>query len=327
MNDQHSKVFVAALGNAPQPAAITAGAFPGCDAQPGRKMSSGFEVMRRTGAGNQCCAGQQPDPRNLTDQGDVFIIPSQGSDLLLGQLHLGLEIVDLGQELGEDDSQTMWELRFVNDPDGMALCSDWAQRNGIAELSQTTTQSVDPGGSSGLPLLSDSMQLLDLLLVNRAHGNRVDAPTPVGINQGLGIGTVGLVAQPILPDELSREDDGVVTGSSGLPGPEMGAAAGFQQHGSAVGLDQELLELGSRQAKMLECLAARPGDGDLKNILCKINGDEIRLVHGLLLSWDIQRFTPECWHIAMPEKTREESISSLNPTHLRCSPVGGLAQR
>ena len=43
-----------------------------------------------------------------------------------------------------------------------------------------------------------------------------------------------------------------------------------------------------------------------------IDGDEVTLAHGLLLSWDIQRFTPEYWHIAMPEKTREESISSFN---------------
>jgi hypothetical protein len=58
-------------------------------------------------------------------------------------------------------------------------------------------------------------------------------------------------------------------------------------------------------------LTARFGEGDLKDLLCEIDGDEITLAHGLLLSWDIQRITPECWHIAMPVKTREESISSL----------------
>ena len=314
MNDQHPKVFVTALGNAPQPAAITAGTFPWRDTQPGRKVSSRLEVMRRTRTGNQGCAGQQPDPRHLTDQGDIFVIPSQGSDLLLGQLHLGFEIVDLCQQLGEDDPQTVWELLFVNDPDGMALCGGWTQRDGITELSQATTQSVDPGRSRGLPLLTNPMQLLDLLLVNRANGNRIDTPTAVGINQGLGVGPIGFVAQSVLSDELSREDDGIVAGSSSFLCPEMGATAGFQQHGSAVGLGQELLELGSRKAQMFECLATRPGNGDLKNILCEIDGDEITLAHGLLLSWDIQRFTPECWHIMMPVKRREESISSFNRT-------------
>jgi hypothetical protein len=62
---------------------------------------------------------------------------------------------------------------------------------------------------------------------------------------------------------------------------------------------------------MRERLALWPGKGDLKDLLCEIDGDESRLAHGLLLSWDIHRNAPECWHIAMPVKTREESISSF----------------
>jgi hypothetical protein len=64
------------------------------------------------------------------------------------------------------------------------------------------------------------------------------------------------------------------------------------------------------------------GEGDLEDLLCEIDGDESRLIHGLLLSWDIQRNAPECWHKAMPEKTREESISSLKTFRPFGPPLG-----
>jgi len=54
------------------------------------------------------------------------------------------------------------------------------------------------------------------------------------------------------------------------------------------------------------------GDGDFEDILCQVDGNDLRLHGGLLLFWDIQWFEPECWHIAMPRK------SGRSPSH-HCS--------
>jgi hypothetical protein len=171
------------------------------------------------------------------------------------------------------------------------------------------------------------MQLLDLLLLDRPYRNGIDPPAAVGIGQRLGVGSISLVAEPILSDELSGEQDRFVAKSRGLSPPEVRSATGFEQHDGTIGIGEEAFELFAGQPQVGVRLAPRPGNGDLEDILCEIDGDEIRLIHGLLLSWDIQRFTPECWHIAMPQKTREESISSLKyiPT-LRASSGRGKSR-
>ena len=88
------------------------------------------------------------------------------------------------------------------------------------------------------------------------------------------------------------------------------------------GIGEELSEFSALQAPVRIGLTRNPGDSDLEDLFCEIDGDESRLIHGLLLSWDIQRMTPECWHIAMPEKGREESISSLTYVPALRAPTG-----
>ena len=137
--------------------------------------------------------------------------------------------------LGEDDTKTGGEVVLIDDLDGLPLGGGRSHWNGVAQLSETASEPVDPGNACGLPLLTHPVELLG----------------------------------------------------------------------------EELFELLTRQSVVGIGLTLGPGKSDLKDLLCEIDGDEITLAHGLLLSWDIQRFTPECWHIAMPVKTREESISSL----------------
>jgi hypothetical protein len=181
----------------------------------------------------------------------------------------------------------------------------------MPEFSETAAQPVDASRSSGFPLFADSVQLLNLLLIDRSHRNGMDPLTSIGVEQRLGVGLVSFIAQPILSDKLCRKHDGLMSQCLGLATPEVGATAGFKQDDGRIARCEQLLELLARKPQMRVSLTARFGEGDLKDLLCEIDGDEITLAHGLLLSWDIQRITPECWHIAMPVKTREESISSL----------------
>jgi hypothetical protein len=193
----------------------------------------------------------------------------------------------------------------------MTLGGRGAGRNGVTEFPQAATQTIDPGRSGRFPLLPHTVQLLDLLLLDRAHRNRINPPAAVGIDQRLGIGSIGFVPESILSDELCGKHDGLVTKRCGFPGPEMGTATGFQQHDGTVSLGHESLELAASEPQVGVRLSTRAGDGDLEDVLCEIDGDEITLVHGLLLSWDIQRFTSRMLAHCDAEKTREESISSL----------------
>jgi len=317
VDDQHSKVLVAALGDPPQPSSAAAGTLQGCDAQPGGEVATGLEVIGRSGAGDECSAGQQPDARDLLEQSDLVVVASQRSDLSLGALHPGLEIVDLSEQFSQHDPKRWRKALVLSDIDGMALDRLGPDGNGVAELAEAAAKAVDPGNAGGLLLLTYPMELLDLLLIDRAHGNRIDPSAAIGIDQGFGVDLIGFVAQPVFSDELSGEHDRLMTELPCMPAPEMGAAAGFEQHDAAIGFGEELLEFLAGQAVMGKGLAVTPGKRDLKDLFCEINGDESRLAHGLLLSWDIQRFAPECWHIAMPVKTREESISSLKSFRLR----------
>jgi hypothetical protein len=276
-------------------------------------VTTGLEVIGGAGAGDQCSTGQQPDAGDLLEQSDLVVVASQRSDLSLGELHPGLEIVDLSEQFSEHDPKRWRKVLVLNDIDGMALGRLGPDGNGVAELAQAAAKAVDPGNAGGLPLLTHAMELLDLLLIDGPDRDGMDTPAAIGIDQGFGVGLVGLVTQPIFSDELGGEHDRLMPELPCLPAPEVGAAAGFNQHDAAISFGEELLEFLSGQAMMGKGLAVTPGKRDLKDLFCEINGDESRLAHGLLLSWDIQRFTPECWHIAMPVKTREESISSLKP--------------
>ena len=311
MDDQHSEVFVAALGDPAQPSSMATGALQRGDPKPGCEVASGLEVVRRAGAGDQCRAGQQPDAGDLAEQRDVFVVPGQGRDLMLGELDPVFQVRDLLEQFGEGHAQTGREVVLIDDADCVSLGGIGSGRDGMAELSQAASKPVDPSNPGGLPLLSNPMELLDLLLLDGPDRDGMDPPAAIGIEQGFGIGLVGLVAQPVLPNELGREHDRFMPMACGLTAPEMGATAGLEQDDGALGSGQKLLELPAVQPLMRERLALWPGKGDLKDLLCEIDGDESRLAHGLLLSWDIQRNAPECWHIAMPVKTREESISSL----------------
>lgn len=220
-------------------------------------MSSGLEVVGRTGTGHQGRAGQQADSRDLSDQGDLFVAPAQCRDLVFSELHLLLEIVDFTEQLGEDHPESGWEVVVVEDSQRMPLdgCRPGGDR--MTEFSETTANPVDASRSSGLPLLAHSVELLDLLLIDGADRYRVDAPASVGIDKRLGIGPVGFVSEPIFSDELCRKDDGLVTKGFRLPSPEVSASAGLEQHDGSIRLGEEACSNFLRDNRRWECAFPR----------------------------------------------------------------------
>jgi len=284
VDDQHSKVLVSALGDPPQPSLVPTGAFQRCDAQPRCEVATRLEVVGGAGAGDYRGAGQQPDAWDLLEQSDVVVVSGQRSDLLLGERDLVFQVGDLLKEFGEDDAKSGREVVLIDDRYGMTLGRGGPGRDGMAQLPEASAKSVDASDPRGFPLLSNPMELLDLLLVDGPDRDRVDPPASIGVEQGFGVGLIGLVAQPVLSDELGWEHDGLVPEFPCLSAPEVGAAAGLEQHDGRIGVGEEGLEPGSRQPVMGMGLAMSSGEGDLEDLLCEIDGDKSRLVHGLLLS-------------------------------------------
>jgi hypothetical protein len=118
---------------------------------------------------------------------------------------VGLERLDLVEHDGEARSEGGREVSRVDDFPGLALRRQGAGRERIPELAQESAQSVDALDTRPLPLLADPVELLDLLLLDRAYGNRADSRTAVGLEQRVGIGAIGFVAAPLGPDVLGRQ--------------------------------------------------------------------------------------------------------------------------
>ena len=69
----------------------------------------------------------------------------------------------------------------------------------------------------------------------------------------------------------------------GAATPEMGTAAGFHDDNGGFGGGDEASELLAVQPFPVEHPPAGSGDAKFEDILCKVDGNDLRCTHGLLL--------------------------------------------
>jgi hypothetical protein len=78
----------------------------------------------------------------------------------------------------------------------------------------------------------------------------------------------------------------------------------------AGAVHEEPIEAGSVQALPLDNMPAAIGQGNLEDVLCKINTDS-RSIHGGLLLLGLADALHPAWHIDAESFRQEESISSF----------------
>ena len=242
-------------------------------------MAAGREVMRGAGTGDGGGAGQQTGTGDGLQALHGGVGSGQGCNLIFDLGDVVFEGVDFFEQAVEDLDEWVWEVGVVEDVAGLSLGDFGAFGYGMAELTQEAAQAIDALGSGAFPLLTDAVELLNLLLVDRAHGHGLDAFTAMGFEDGLGVDAVGLAAASIGFDVMGGDELGLMATRGRLTGPIVCGAAGFDQEQRRLLSMKEFGELGSREAVTLENATAVVGDGDFENIFCQVGGDDFRL-HG-----------------------------------------------
>ena len=146
--------------------------------------------MGRAGAGNHGGAGEQPDAVNLSQLSDVIAVVGELMELFLDTFHALFEFKDVVEQGREGGAQRFRQDTVIEDDTHLAFGVGGTFGDGVTEFSEEPTQGIDTGGTGFLPLLADAVQLLELLLVDGAHGDGPNARAPVGFQKGLGIDAV-----------------------------------------------------------------------------------------------------------------------------------------
>ncbi len=196
--------------------------------------------MRRASAGDHGGAGEQADAMDLSQHSHVIAVFGELMELLLDAFDVLFEPDDVIEQSRESGAQRFRQGAVIEDDTHLAFGIGGTFGDGVSELSEEAAQRIDTGGTGFLPLLADAVQLLELLLVDGAHGDGADARAAMGLQEGLGIDAVGFIAASIGFDVLGGDDDGAVPDRDGLAGPEVSGATGFDEHGGRRVLGEEL---------------------------------------------------------------------------------------
>ena len=121
------------------------------------------------------------------------------------------------------------------------------------------------------------------VLIDRFDRYGMDIFVPEGFQKRFRVGEVGFIARNVWTDGMRGQQDDRMPESLKLPGPVMGTAACFEQNGGWLMFSEETLEPDSGKAMVLTYMAGSPGDGDLENGFCKVDGDCGSIHRGLLL--------------------------------------------
>ena len=107
VDEQRSQVRIAPLGDASEPADVSARVLLGCEAEETRKVPSGGKALDVTDEGDQCGCGQQSDAWNGTQMGNRLVLPGECLELAFGRADLLFEASDLIACFEEAYAQTL----------------------------------------------------------------------------------------------------------------------------------------------------------------------------------------------------------------------------
>ena len=229
MGKQHAEIVVALFGDASEMSLIAGAVLTRCETEPTGESTAIGEPVRRADGGDHRGAGEQSDPGDGLQTVHVGIVFGQGFQLSFDGRDIDFEGGYLVEQSTEDDFQRNGDSVVVEEgrpalPD--ALGSDG---NGEAEFPQEAAQTVDALSAGTLPLFTDAMELLNSLLLDRAHGYGLNALTAMGLEERLGIGAVGLAASTVRFDVVRGDEVDVMACGGGETSPIVCGTARLHQ--------------------------------------------------------------------------------------------------
>jgi hypothetical protein len=157
-----------------------------------------------------------------------------------------------------------------------------AGRDHDTELATEAAQCIDARGAGCHPQRAGAVQALQCLLLDRFDAHRDDLGTAHRLEQGGGIGRIGLVALDVRTDVSRRQQLNLDAQSIEPARPVVGGATGLHDNPSDRSIDEPALELTAREAVALDDLPLVISDGELEDVLCQVNGDGRSIHLGLL---------------------------------------------
>jgi hypothetical protein len=153
------------------------------------------------------------------------------------------------------------------------------------------------------------MQGSDGLLIEGFDGNWDDVFVPLGLEESLGIGAIGLVALSVAGDVGGRKERDPMAQRLKLPPPVMGGATGLHEDVARRPMEKEVVKASAREPMLLGDAPRPVGHGNLKNRLCEIDGDVCSVHEDSSPVLGLRGRNDGFWHIGAV--SGEESIPSL----------------
>jgi hypothetical protein len=160
--------------------------------------------------------------------------------------------------------------------------------------------------------------LFDGLDAHRAHVRGTGS-----FQQRGGIGSIGLVAFDLGTNVLGRQQPDFDTQAIEPAAPVMSRAAGFHDDQGYITVGKPALELGAREALGFNHAPVFIGYGELKDGLCKIDGNGSSIHVGLLTLKDLIPI-PMTTSKQLLRKKTGESIPSVERDRLQAALAGSI---
>jgi hypothetical protein len=199
VSEEHAEVDVPALADMAEVAHRTGGVFTGSEAEVAGEVASGGEATGVADEGNESGSGEGTDPGDGPETRDIGELMAEGVEGAFGKMDAVVELLDVVADGGEDGMKNGGDLRFVG-VDRLVNGGDnetGPEGDDDTELTQETADGVDACGAGGEPTGAETVEGGEGLLVDGLDGDRVDVFVAGGLEEGLGIGAVGLVALAI----------------------------------------------------------------------------------------------------------------------------------
>ena len=315
MGEQHAQVTVAALGNAPEMARAARRMFLGRKAKPAGEVARILEVADLT-AGGRHHGGcrQQADAGNRQQRGAGRRLFGKCCEFAFELGNAGFEQADFlhQQRHRATDQSRHGGMRIGQDATDLFQAVAAPSRNGNTELPTEAAQGIDARGAGAHPERTGAVQALQGLLFDGFDFNRRNIGAAGGLQQGAGIGGIGLVALDVGTDVSGRQQLDFDAQAVEPTPPVMGRAAGFHDDQGHCAVAEPFFELTAGQTMLLGDMPGAIGNGKLKDGFGQINGHSSSIHGGLLsLKTDLHSQVDQC--VCLDAKKREESIPSLNP--------------